>query len=195
MTRRRRCGRSSKPKAKASTPALAPASRPAPSHGDQERGHPHEPELRRRSIGFALTKFTDSSMSATYAIYYSEYQRHACTTPDHWKLRLVAVALSSTTHRQQRAALPGSRSCWRCGAGVIHRLLGRAGSVACSHLGVSESEWNAALHDHHDCSKFPSSNLRRSRFETLEHETMTRIVATNLQYSRPPRNRTSSGHT
>ncbi|HEU5074281.1 MAG TPA: hypothetical protein VFU02_08910, partial [Polyangiaceae bacterium] len=44
-------------------------------------------------IGFALTKFTDSSMSATYAIYYSEYQRNAlcsaCSMPDHWKMMLV----------------------------------------------------------------------------------------------------------
>lgn len=44
-------------------------------------------------IGFALTKYTDSSMSATYAIYYSEYQRNmlcsACSMPDHWKMMLV----------------------------------------------------------------------------------------------------------
>ena len=44
-------------------------------------------------IGFALTKYTDSSMSATSAVYYSEYQRNvlcsACSMPDHWKMMLV----------------------------------------------------------------------------------------------------------
>lgn len=69
----------------------------------------------------------------------------------------------------------------------LSRVARRRSYLVCSPLGVSESRWNCACAIATIADVSRPLCLPQSQIETVGHETMTRIVAVNLQYSRRPR--------